>query len=252
MTVVPVLALALWAACGSSPAAPGGNGGDPPDEAALAVLFVGNSLTFTNDLPSMLERMLADAGADPDVRSVAFPNFGLQDHWAEGTARALIAQSGWDLVIMQQGPSATEGRPSLLEFSGLFASEIRAAGAVPALYMVWPAEARSFDFPGVEDSYAAAADAVEGYLFPAGSAWLAAWDRDPGLPLYGPDAFHPSALGSYLAALTMLGQLTEVDLTGLPDVIPAATPVPIDAAVQDALADAAAAANAEWARAPRP
>lgn len=32
----------------------------------------------------------------------------------------------------------------------------RAAGGVPALYMVWPAEARSFDFPGVSGSYLAA------------------------------------------------------------------------------------------------
>ena len=54
---------------------------------------------------------------------------------------------------MQQGPSATEGRPSLLEYAEFFADEIRAVGAEPALYMVWPSQARSFDFEGVSDSY---------------------------------------------------------------------------------------------------
>jgi hypothetical protein len=114
--------------------------------------------------------------------------------------------------------------------------------------MVWPAAARSSDFPGVEQSYAMAADLVDGYLFPAGSAWLAAWESDPDLPLYGPDGFHPSALGSYLAALTMLGQLADLDLSALPDAIPDGPGTPLDASVQDLLADAAEAANAEWGR----
>jgi len=239
------LAAALWAACGSTPAGPAAGSPDPD---ALGILFVGNSLTFFHDMPSLLERMLRDAGADPDVRSVAFPNFGLEDHWLEGSARALIAGGGWDVVILQQGPSATEGRPSLLDYSQRFATEIRAAGGVPALYMVWPAAARSSDFPGVEQSYAMAADLVDGYLFPAGSAWLAAWESDPDLPLYGPDGFHPSALGSYLAALTMLGQLADLDLSALPDAIPDGPGTPLDASVQDLLADAAEAANAEWGR----
>lgn len=245
----PFLAAILWIACGSAPAGPAAGG---PRPEALAVLFVGNSLTYANDLPGMLERMLADAGADPDVRGVAFPNYGLQDHWAEGSARELIAAGGWDVVVLQQGPSATEGRPSLLEYGQRFAAEIRAAGAVPAFYMVWPAADRAFDFPGVEGSYATAADLAGGYLFPAGSAWLAAWDADPDLPLYAPDGFHPSALGSYLAALAMLGQLGDVDLSALPDAIPTAAGTQLDPAVQDLLAAAAEAANAEWARAPTP
>ena len=59
----------------------------PPD-ADLSILFVGNSLTYTNDLPGMLERMLEAYGdvGEVHVESVAFPNFGLPDHWAEGSA----------------------------------------------------------------------------------------------------------------------------------------------------------------------
>jgi hypothetical protein len=77
--------------------------------------------------------------------------------------------------------------------------------------MVWPAEARSFDFPGVSDSYADAADRVGGLLFPAGEAWLEAWDLDPSVELYGPDRFHPSPLGTYAAALVMYEQLSGAD-----------------------------------------
>ena len=51
---------------------------------------------------------------------------------------------------------------------------------------------------------------------PAGDAWLAAWRRDPDLRLYGPDGFHPTVLGSYLAALVIYGGLANAPPAGLP------------------------------------
>jgi hypothetical protein len=196
-------------ACGSTPAG--------PDPAGLNVLFIGNSLTYTNDLPGMLEALFDSSGvSDHTVESVAFPNFGLEDHWQVGDAQRAIARAGWDVVVIQQGPSATEGRPSLLEYSDRFATEAAQVGAQLALYMVWPADARSFDFDGVSESYTMAAEATGGLLFPAGEAWRAAWRSDATLALYGPDGFHPSAMGTYLAALVMFEQLTGETPVGLP------------------------------------
>lgn len=198
-----------------------GSGMTPEDpDPALRVLFIGNSLTYTNDLPGMLGWMLAETGTPAGVAAVAKPNYGLEDHWRDGEARARLAE-GWDVVVLQQGPSATEGRPSLLEYSARFAAEIRAAGARPALYMVWPSERRRFDFDGVSASYRMAADTIDGLLFPAGEAWRAAWRRDPLLPLYGPDGFHPSPTGTYLAALVLFSRLSDADPADLPATIPA-------------------------------
>lgn len=228
-------------ACGN-----GSTSGTGPSPDAFAVLFVGNSLTYTNNLPGVVEALLEAGGVEADVRAVAFPDFGLEDHWVEGSARNLIAAGGWEVVAMQQGPSATEGRPSLLEYSARFAAEIRAAGGEPALYMVWPSSARSFDFPGVESSYADAADAVDGILLPAGTAWLEAWERDADLSLYAADGFHPSALGTLLAALTIVDRLSDVDIAALPLVLPGSVgPLPVD--VKSLLVAAARAANERWA-----
>lgn len=186
----------------------------------VRVLMIGNSLTAFNDLPGMLAALLEQAGADPvTVSAVARGNFGLEDHWTQGATFDQIAL-GWDVVTLQQGPSATEGRPSLIEFARKFAPVIRDAGALPALYMVWPAEARSFDFDGVSDSYSEAARRADALLFPAGEAWRAAWELEPDLPLYGPDRFHPSPLGTYAAAVVMMEQLIGVDPRELPPVIP--------------------------------
>ena len=166
--------------------------------------------------------------------------------------RSRINEGDFDFVVLQQGPSATEGRPSLLEYSQLFANEIVAAGGRPALYMVWPSQARFFDFDGVSDSYQTAAAQVGGVLFPAGEAWRAAWAQDPALELYGADGFHPSEMGTYLAALVMFAQLAATDPRILPAVIPTSSGlVGITDEVAALLHQAAIDANAAFARSPR-
>ena len=41
-------------------------------------------------------------------------------------------------------------------------------------------------------------------------------DEDPGLRLCGSDGFHPTVLGSYLAALVMYGGLANASPSGMP------------------------------------
>jgi hypothetical protein len=219
---------------------------EPPPDDTRSFLFVGNSLTYTNDLPAMVERLL-EAALDEDVyvASESLPNWGLPDHWSGGRSRELIAAGGWELVILQQGPSATEGRPYLLDYAEAFAAEIRTAGAEPALFMVWPAASRPFDFDGVLDSYRTAAERVDGYFFPSGEAWRVAWETDPELTLYGPDGFHPSVQGTYVAALVMVEQIADVDAR---DLSAADAGLSMDADVDALLRAAAHEANERHAR----
>ena len=225
--------------CAANPTQPSGGG--------EGILFIGNSLTYSNDLPGMLAALLQEGGGESVVVDAeASPNAGLPDHWMFGGARDRIRAGGWSVVILQQGPSATEGRPFLLDYAELFAGEIRAAGAEPALYMVWPSIQRFADFDGVLDSYRTAAENVDGIFFPAGEAWRVAWESDPDLPLYGSDGFHPSVLGTYLAALVMYEQLTGRDPRDLPATIPGSGAIDAGLALQ--LQEAAREANARHAR----
>ncbi len=237
---------ASYVSCGGASVTTG-----PPADADLSVLFVGNSLTYTNDLPGMVENLLESYGnvGSVSIASVAFPNFRLQDHWQERTARSRIGAGGWDIVIVQQGPSATEGRPSLIEYSARFADEVERVGGRLAVYMVWPSAARSFDFDGVSDSHRTAAEQADGLLFPAGEAWRAAWVRDPSLAFYGPDGFHPSQLGTYLAALVIYQQLSGIDPDQLPPgLITEGGTISLPAGVSEILHEAAAEANRNFAR----
>ncbi len=194
---------------------------EPSEEEAAAplhVLFIGNSLTYSNDLPAMFEALAEAAGkARPFVRAVTGPGLSLEDQWDRGEAQKAIAVGGWDFVVLQQGPSASaEGSLLLRKYSRRFAELIRAGGARPVLYMVWPSTARRQDFDGVALSYREAAKDVGGLLAPAGEAWRAAWRRDPKLALYSPDGLHPTTAGTYAAAVTFVDVLYGMSPVGLP------------------------------------
>ena len=173
------------------------------------MLFIGNSLTSSNDLPGMIETLARTSGPRVDCDAVAFPDFSLEDHWNRGDAAKAIARGGWNTVILQQGPSALqESRVLLREYTRKFDAEIRRVGARTALYMVWPSAGRRGDFDGVKRSYKMAARDVGGLLLPVGEAWRAVWRRDARIALYGPDNFHPSPEATYLAALVIYQRLT--------------------------------------------
>lgn len=199
-------------------ACPGGATQPSPEEHAKRILFIGNSFTYTNNLPAMVQALAKSIGVtDLYVESVTFGGVSLQDHWEEGSARARLADTTWDLVIMQQGPSSQpDSRVLLMDYAGRFNTEIRAAGARPAFYMVWPDITRPQDFDGVSRNYRAAADSTDGMLFPGGEAWRAVWRRDANMELYSPDGLHPTELGTYVVALTMVGQITGKEIVGMP------------------------------------
>lgn len=199
------------ATCAAGPTEPAA----APDPAR--VLFIGNSLTEVNDLPRVVQALARAAGHDLAVAMLAYPNYGLEDHWERPGTHDLVAAGGWDVVVLQQGPSALDSsRETLRRMAARFAGRIRDAGGEPALYMVWPPALRADDFQRVSDSYRLAAEDVEGLLLPAGDAWREAWRLDPGVELYGSDDFHPSQAGTYLAALTIVGRFYGHPLVGLP------------------------------------
>jgi len=189
-----------------------------PTGPGLHVLFIGNSLTYVNNLPGILEA-LADSAHEPllETRMVAKPDYSLEDHWNDGDARRAITAGRWSVVVLQQGPSSLdESRTLLVSYAKAFAEPIHGSSARPALYQVWPTIDRAADFPRANESYRMAADAVSGLLFPVGEAWLLAGQMDASIPLYAFDGLHPSIEGSYVAALVMYAVLYGKSPVGLP------------------------------------
>jgi hypothetical protein len=230
------LLLAIVASCGSSAHEPVRE----PDD--LRILFIGNSLTFANDLPGLVQRLgRSDPSRAVVVGSVAYSNYSLQDHWNRGDALEAIASGSWDLVVLQQGPSALpESRVLLIEYATRFAEAIRGAGAQPAIYMVWPPLSRESEWDAVTASHVAAAEAVDGVLLPGGEALRAARASGAGITLFQSDDFHPSLEGSYAVALVVYGEAAHVSPIGLSERaggidLPASTVAALEAAAGDAI-----------------
>jgi hypothetical protein len=199
------------------------------------VLFIGNSLTAANDLPAVVASLSRGRIA---YRTVAPGGVSLEDHWNFTGARDALENGTWDYVVLQQGPSTLpESAANLRDWAVRWGAAIRNHGAKPAVYEVWPDSAFGvrLSFPAVIRSYRAAADAARALLLPAGEAWRAAWRRVPRLGLYGPDGFHPSKLGTTLAALVICARLTNTPPSRIPLPYPAKTATLLRTAAAEAI-----------------
>ncbi|MBX3173665.1 MAG: hypothetical protein KF709_04595 [Gemmatimonadaceae bacterium] len=208
-----------------------------------AVLFIGNSHTYVNDLPGMVRWMARQVG-DTGLRTgeVSAPNFALEDHLAIGQAAKALQDSRWKWVVLQQGTSALpESQANLEYYTRIFGPAIREAGADPVLYQIWPFASRRFDADAALTSYWNAAFAVQGILAPAGDAFTAALESDPPINVYHDDGLHASPLGTYLAAAVIYARLAGVSPESLPATFPSGS---VDSATVRALQRAASTALA--------
>jgi hypothetical protein len=237
IVVAGTLGLACAAARAVTPSeAANGAAGGP------SVLFIGNSLTASNELAARVAAIAAAAGRPLRTSAVTISGASLLDHWQDGRARQAIRDGRWDVVAMQQGPSTLpESRAELIASTRQFAAEVRAVGGRPALLMVWPLPGQAA--AAVSASYRAAAEANDALLLPAGDAWTRARQTDAALVLTQDDGFHPSLLGTWLAALTVECTLFPQDRAALRSVA-APSGLGLDARRRDLLVEAACGAAA--------
>lgn len=125
--------------------------------AGNATLFVGNSYTFVNDLPSVYRAAASALPFAPvRVESVAFGGYTLAQHAmdaaTDGTPLATFLRTGtpdvtaWDVVILQdqsQIPGFPDGNPELaasLDGASALGALAHARGASVVLYLTWGRE----------------------------------------------------------------------------------------------------------------
>jgi len=192
---------------------------EPSAPSKLRVLFIGNSLTYVNDLPAALASMASATGRELDHDGVLVGGASLEKHWAEGKAAAKIQEGKWDYVVLQGHSSeAIKNREALFRHGHLFDAEIKKAGAKTALYMTWNLENDTKSYPLISGAYTDLAKELGALLVPAGTAWHMASENTatPAPLLYSPDHKHPAPAGTYLAACVFYRVLFQAPSAGLP------------------------------------
>lgn len=175
----------------------------------IRILFVGNSLTYTNDIPALVKKLGELDGINIEYKTIVGADYGLEDHLSEGTVQNALAVSKYDFVVIQQGPSALPASQiNLMSVVQQYKMLCDHAKTKLAVYMVWPSKSRLFDLDQVIYSYSNAAKKNDVIVCPAGLAWKKTWAMDSSISLYGPDGFHPDTIGSLLSAMVIYGTLT--------------------------------------------
>ncbi|HAA10143.1 MAG TPA: hypothetical protein DCE41_00025 [Cytophagales bacterium] len=169
------------------------------------MLFVGNSLTYTHDLPGMLTQVAKAYGQEVDTECLCLPNYAVVDHLDFGPLEHKLLNEDWDYVVVQQGPSSqAEGFDLLLEAGEKIQAILASKDTQLVFFMVWPSRLYYHTFDGVVSHYGEAASACGADLVPVGIHWQDYQVEYDSWELYGPDGFHPSVAGSFLSVLCFI------------------------------------------------
>ena len=201
---------------------------------AVRVLFIGNSLTYANDLPGMVVRFGEAAGIVVETASRAPGGAQLRQHAADPATLGAIDAGGWDFVVLQEQSQLPALGDDLVNEDVLpavrsLAERIRRAS--PRTRIVLYAtmahrdgDARNAEYvPGVASytgmqrrlnrTYQRLSNTVRGTTAPVGAAWQTVRTRRPDLDLYA-DPAHPNRTGTYLAAAVLFSTMFRTSPVG--------------------------------------
>ena len=212
-----------------------------PNAKTERILFVGDDMTFDNDLPGMLTRVASSDPSAPvrfQVRSVTAPDAGLDKLWNDGCGLKCLKTDHYDVVLLQEHsyfwfPQMAE---AARESAARWISAARTYGARPVYFELWTIPGDPDVDPGEALQAAQENARTNGAeVTRIGEAFTDAF-ATPGVPdLFQADRHQPSQAGTWLAALVIYHQLT-----GAPAARPTWRPnavTPAQAAVLQRIAD---------------
>ncbi len=200
---------------------------DPPE--SLGVLFIGNSFTFTHDLPGMVADLGTSAALPIVTDSITQGGQRLSYHVQNEATLPLIQSQPWDYVVIQGHSLETlDDLEGFLSNGETLVGWIEDAGAQPLLYETWarsPAhnlyDDPNFDYAtpdqmqaGIHDGYQMLSDLTGARVVPAGTAWQLLWSSNAVETVYpwGGDEYHPSVAGTYLNASVFFVAMTGLSM----------------------------------------
>jgi len=182
--------------------------------APIRILFIGNSLTFSNNLPDMFAEVAQSGGHEIEVDQLAPGGWTLADHAQSSKTLEEIKQGNWDFVVLQEQsklPAIPNQRDEqMYPAVRLLEEKINESGAEGILFMTWGSrdglpESGYEDFTvlqsQLEAGYLEIGRELEMLIAPVGIAWQSAIEREPNLNLWQMDGIHPNREGTYLSAL---------------------------------------------------
>ena len=187
------------------------------------VLFIGNSYIYTNDLPNMIKTLASGCGDTLEYSQSTPGGCTFQNHLSNSTTMGYVNAGGWDHVVLQeqsQLPSFPYGQvqSECFPYAEQLCEAIResAPQANIVFFMTWGRRdgdaSNCANYPplctyeGMDSllcaRYTEMAEQNHAALSPVERVWHHLRNEHPEIELYSSDGSHPSAVGSYAAAVT--------------------------------------------------
>jgi hypothetical protein len=189
------------------------------------ILFIGNSLTYYNEMPTLFQNIAIAKGKDVNVQYYAPGGTGFVNHVYDNNVYDLFASQVWDVVILQPGTGESAGvswptdttilrgwmlmdsirfyspcaKILLYEISNGIASDGVGGGNYPQYFSTQTK---------ILDSITSISNGMQIPFAPAGECFRHHYQNSPDLllhPSYGD--VHPNLNGSYLVACSMFNSI---------------------------------------------
>lgn len=198
------------------------------------VLFIGNSYTYVNDLPTLTKDVALSTGDTLVYDSNTPGGSTFQMHTANTTTLAKISQGGWDYVVLQEQSQLPSFPPNQVQtdvfhYAQRLDSLINATNtcAETMFYMTWGRKNGDASncgswppvctYQGMDSmlylNYMQMATDNHAVVSPVGAVWHWLRTNYPALELYNADESHPSPAGSYAAACSFYTAIFRKDPT---------------------------------------
>ena len=178
----------------------------------VRVLLVGNSYIYYNNLAQMIGLITDSLDTKIICKKSTIGAATLGQHWNSERGlktKKIIANNKFDIVVIQDNSMwPLEHKDSLLLYGNLFCQYIRANGAKPYLYNTWAREKTPQTQSKINEAYSELAKAQSAVNVEVGSSFELARKTIPTMNLFHPDGSHPSAVGTFLIALSFIKKIT--------------------------------------------
>jgi hypothetical protein len=203
--------------------------GTPTDSTPCTrVLFIGNSYTSVNDLPSVFAQLARSGGHRVEVGRATADGARLADHATSSATAAALSSAKWNFVVLQeqsQIPAIEQFRQAeMYPAARALVAMVRRAGAQPIFFLTWAhrdgwPENDLVDYQSmqsaIDDAFLAIAGEQHAAVAPVGYAWQTLVGEGVSPGLWQNDGTHPTEKGTYLAACVFYATIFRESPTGL-------------------------------------
>ncbi len=202
---------------------------------AQKILYIGNSYTYLNDTPTMMDSMARAHGFTPEISKFTKGGATMGYHIKNETCRSLVEKGNYDFIIIQSQSvqpalvGTPDGMPIMEEMMNMI-NYVRKHNDKAKIFLqiTWGREhgndgLKNKDYypkyPEIFESYESMQAALNkgtramAHIFNAdgvidvGTVWAYMRHKHPEIYLYGKDGSHPGYNGSYLATSVIFSHI---------------------------------------------